>query len=96
MSTLTQFLGSGIKSIQSGVTTVGQTVNDSGIDEEDRYYTTVTLSTPVNTSKSIIPLCTINPSSRDVTIRLINSTTLRVSSRTVSGASVSWQVIEFG
>jgi hypothetical protein len=100
MSTLSQFLGGGIKSIQTGFVS-GTLPFGSGSpsnSNEDFRYADVAISS-VNTSKAwaFLP----GQKSRDASFyyslncRLTSSTNLRVSNSISDGAGIRWVVVEF-
>jgi hypothetical protein len=88
MSNLTQFLGSGVKSIQRGVITL---INTDGSE-------TATLSPAVDTAKSELRLLGVDGASTvgGPKIVLTNTTTVTASRSNTSGeVLVSWELTEY-
>lgn len=108
MSTLSQFAGGGVKSVQTGyVSTLAST---SGVDgDQDRAYRDTTISS-VNVSKSVVffdggfgsgVVGARNPNSAEFrvpTARLTSPTNLRLSSNVAVTSSTfcgQWTVVEY-
>jgi hypothetical protein len=92
MSTLSQFMGGGVKSIQTA--RVSANFN-TGSGEDLKYYDVAISS--VNTAKSIILLYGAGTGGTTVLPRLISSTALRFSAVNVNETSliVRFQVVEY-
>ena len=89
MSTLSQFFGGGIKSVQRGFYNGGSATN-----------ATITIS-PVNTSKSFCSLLSYGSIGGGVfnaaSMTLVNSSTIEFAAHTgaLHNSKISWEVIEF-
>ena len=97
MSTLSQFMGGGVKSIQTGYLNV--TMNTSGSGEDFYYYDFAVSS--VNTAKSIVLLygtITTGYSPLQLRPRFLSSTSVRLATFLGGGAptiQIRYHVVEY-
>lgn len=103
MSSLSQFLGGGLKSYQTGFVSTTSFSTGSG---EDARYVDVTISS-VDTAKAFVlfqgawdsttSAAMTRAGGRDATYRLTSATNLRISTNSITGTAAlvgRWQVVE--